>query len=396
MDADLVVVGNGVVGLSTALACRHRDPDLRILLVGPSDRPGAATPAAAAMLAATSEIRPTTFDDPGSAAWLELVLQAVRRWPEWLAEVAEESRIPSSLLPGIARGIVVVGDEHDPGFDAIEDAARRFESPSHRIAPTDIGLLRSDVPRRCLMLEQEGGIDPVELLRFLDHGIDAVGIQRLDARVRRAEPGRLVLASGTSIRASKILLASGSGCERLLDPGTDLPAALPRIGFSHGVGLRGRANRVGVAPRHAIRTPNRDDGSNLYLVPHGEDRIYIGATTTLEDRPRLEPRALEIEMIHRTAERLFTTDLTKASLDPVIGSRPASEDGRPVIGELGDGLWIATGTDRDGLSAAPELSRRLADAISGTDDRIPAGFKPSSRTSPASRRTGSRPPAEVC
>ena len=396
IDADLVVVGNGVVGLSTALACRHLDPDQRILLIGPSHRPGAASPAAAAMLAAASEVRPSTFDDPGMTSWIELVCEAVRHWPEWLAEVAERSRVPSSLVPHITRGIAVVGNEHDSGFDAILHAVERFGSMSHRIDIEEVGLLRTDIPKRCLLIEEEGGIDPVELLRFLDHCIDAVGIERLDGRVRRVEAGRVILESGSLIRADQILIASGSDCHRLLDPECLSFQKLPRIGFSQGVGLRGRPRLEQSIPGHAIRTPNRNDGSNLYLVPHGDGRVYIGATTTLEDRPRLEPLPHEIATIRCAADRMLAPDVLNDSYRPVIGSRPVSADGLPVIGELGDGLWIATGTDRDGLSAAPELSRRLAASISGTTDRIPACFKPSSRTSSPSSRTEIEDQIELC
>ena len=396
MDADLVVVGNGVVGLSTALACRQRDPDQRILLIGPSHRLGAASPAAAAMLAAASEVRPSTFDDPGMTSWIELVCEAVRHWPEWLAEVAERSRVPSSLVPHITRGIAVVGNEHDSGFDAILDAVERFGSMSRRIDIEELGILRTDIPQRCLLIEEEGGIDPVELLRFLDNCIDAVGIERLDGRVRRVEAGRIILESGSSIRAEQILIASGSDCHRLLDPESVSFRSLPRIGFSQGVGLRGRPRLEQSIPRHAIRTPNRNDGSNLYLVPHGDGRVYIGATTTLEDRPRLEPLPHEIATIRCAADRMLANEVLNDSYRPVIGSRPVSEDGLPVIGALGDGLWIATGTDRDGLSAAPELSRRLAASISGTTDRIPACFKPSSRTSSPSSRTAIQDQIELC
>ena len=51
----------------------------------------------------------------------------------------------------------------------------------------------------------------------------------------------------------------------------------------------------------------------------------------------------------------------------MIGSRPVSEDGRPIVGRLEEGLWIATGTGRHGLSAAPRLAAALAASI--LDDR---------------------------
>ena len=377
MDADLIVIGNGVVGLSTAIACRHRDPGLRVILVGPTDRRGAATPAAAAMLAAASEARPTTFEDTASTAWIELLAAAVGSWPDWVRTIAERSGVPSELVPEITHGMVVVGDEADDGFDAIHDAAMRLGVAMTSVDPTEVGLLRRDEPRRCLRLEEEGGVDPLALLRMLDACTISSGITRLDARVRRAAPGRIVLESGRTLRAGNVLIASGSGCQRILKPDSPASLAVPVIRFSHGVGLRGGFHPRSVGSIPVIRTPNRPDGGNIYLVPHGDGGCYLGATTSLEDEARHEPTEHEISMVRLAAARYLTSDLLFASSIPVIGSRPATEDGLPVMGMIEEGLWIATGTDRDGLSAAPELSSILADALVAGSDRIHPGFRPS-------------------
>lgn len=377
MDADLIVIGNGVVGLSAAIACRHRDPDLRVILVGPTDRRGAATPAAAAMLAAASEARPTTFEEPAATAWIELLATAVGSWPDWVRTIAQRSGVPSGLVPEITRGMVVVGDEVDEGFDAIHDAAARLGVAMTSIDPTEVDLLRRDEPRRCLRLEDEGGVDPLALLRLLDACTVSSGITRLDARVRRAEPGRVLLENGKTLRAGNVLIASGSGCRRILKPDSPASLTVPVIRFSHGVGLRGRFHPRSVGSMPVIRTPNRPDGGNIYLVPHGGGGRYLGASTSLEDEARYEPTEHEISMVRLAADRYLNSDRLFASFVPVIGSRPATEDGLPVMGMIEEGLWIATGTDRDGLSAAPELSSVLADALVAGSDRIHPGFKPS-------------------
>ena len=141
-----------------------------------------------------------------------------------------------------------------------------------------------------------------------------------------------------------------------------------------------------------IRTPNRPDGGNIYLVPHGDGGGYLGASTSLERGPRHEPTEHEISMIRLAADRHLAIDLLVDSSRAVIGSRPATEDGLPVIGMLEEGLWIATGTDRDGLSAAPELSTILADAMVDGTDRIHPSFKPSAARTMAMTGTRSDSP----
>ena len=377
MDADLIVIGNGVVGLSTALACRHRDPGLRVIVVGPTDRRGAATAAAAAMLASASEARASTFQDAATTAWIELLADAVEAWPDWLREIAGRSGVPAGLIPEVARGMVVVGDEVDEGFDAIQDAATRLGVSAMPIDPAEVDLVRQDEPRRCLRLEGEGGIDPLALLRLLDACTISSGIIRLDARVRRAEPGRMTLENGRALRAERILIASGSGCQRILEPGSHASLAVPRIRFSHGVGLRGRLRSPLAGSMPVIRTPNRPNGGNIYLVSHGDGHCYVGASTRLEDTARHQPTEHEVSMIQKASDRYLVPDLLAGPPRTVIGSRPATEDGLPVIGSLGEGLWIATGTDRDGLSAAPELSTMLADGLVDGSNRIQSCFEPS-------------------
>ncbi|MEU1824939.1 hypothetical protein ABZ502_21235 [Streptomyces abikoensis] len=48
MTADVMIVGNGALGLSVAVETALRDPALRIAVVGPEPRPGSASVAAGA------------------------------------------------------------------------------------------------------------------------------------------------------------------------------------------------------------------------------------------------------------------------------------------------------------------------------------------------------------
>ena len=245
------------------------------------------------------------------------------------------------------------------------------------VDPAEVDLLRRGEPRRCLRLEDEGGVDPLALLRLLDACTISSGITRLDARVRCAEPGFVSLENGRTLRAGNVLIASGSGCQRILKPDSPASLAVPMIRFSHGVGFRGGFHPRSPGSMPVIRTPNRPDGGHIYLVPHGDGGRYLGASTSLEDEARHEPTEREIAMVRLAADRYLASDVLFTSSQPVIGSRPATEDGLPVVGMIEEGLWIATGTDRDGLSAAPELSSILADALVSGSDRVHPGFKPS-------------------
>jgi glycine oxidase len=79
--ADVVVVGNGVLGLSVAVETVARDPALRVAVVGPRARPGAASVAAGAMLDCSAEVTGRTGEHPTSQAKFAPAREAARLWP---------------------------------------------------------------------------------------------------------------------------------------------------------------------------------------------------------------------------------------------------------------------------------------------------------------------------
>ena len=48
-------------------------------------------------------------------------------------------------------------------------------------------------------------------------------------------------------------------------------------------------------------------------------------------------------------------NITKVDCKPVIGFRPISFDGKPMIGPINKDIFVATGTKRDGLTLGPTI-----------------------------------------
>jgi glycine oxidase len=77
------------------------------------------------------------------------------------------------------------------------------------------------------------------------------------------------------------------------------------------------------------------------------------------------PVVREVVFLLNCAVRQLRRDLTMSSLRATqIGNRPVAFDGYPLVGEAGlEGLWVMTGTYRDGLHLspllAPEVARRM-------------------------------------
>ena len=378
--SDIVVIGNGVLGLSIAIEAIRRAPDARVTLIGPASRTGAATPAAAAMITAISEVLPTTDDDPVESAWFHLVRESVLLWPQWIEELTAAAELPPERTPRITRGLLVLGDEEDLAFDAIERTARRLAAPARRLDGREASALGIGDPvsrRRFLLLEDEGAVDPRSLLDHLELVAARLGVRRLDRSIIGIDTGRVRLTGEVSISAEKIVLAAGAGCTRMLADHPEAARRVPDIRFGIGVGLRCRTHSGLLVPKVPIRTPNRPLGPGTYCVPHSNGTFYVGATTELSRQPRLAPHQEEIDALRSRARELLGLSIADDDGEPVIGHRPVSVDGLPVLGRITDGMFIATGTNRDGLSGAPRIASLLGEALQGGVAAIPPVMRPS-------------------
>ncbi len=89
-----------------------------------------------------------------------------------------------------------------------------------------------------------------------------------------------------------------------------------------------------------------------YLLGFPEGRIVIGAT---REDAGFEHQVTVGGMSSLLAPGLrLAPGLSEATLlETRIGFRPVTADGRPVLGRLADGLFVATGHGREGLTAGP-------------------------------------------
>src|SRR4051794_8379919 len=90
---DVVIVGNGILALSTAYALSQLDSKLVIAIVGPSSRHGGATAAAGAMLGCFGEVTKSTYQSEYTLKKLELSYKAKLMWNDWIMSVNDSSSL---------------------------------------------------------------------------------------------------------------------------------------------------------------------------------------------------------------------------------------------------------------------------------------------------------------
>jgi len=384
---DVVICGNGVLGMATARAIAMQDPLLRVAVVGPATRPGAASPAAGAMLGSFGEVTGPLLRTPSGRARFATGRRAAELWTSWLeginADLDRDSQLDADLGTFLIRNSKS-GTIEDENYVAIKQAVAEAGEPCEDIDANEVpGLnpVEDCRPSEALFLPREGSIDANRLMTTLARLIEQSRRQTMvDGTVAELDirDGRLAgvrLADDTVITSPQVVLAMGVGTQAVLDRIPELAARIPRMFAGVGTSLLLEVKRATFP--HVVRTPNRSFACGLHAVPRG-GHLYCGATNNLSIEPRLATSPGQMTflldcVLDQLDQGLFTASLVRWS----AGNRPVTVDTCPLIGPTSvDGLWLLTGTYRDGLFLSPLLSQHLARRLCGKPGLIGDEFLP--------------------
>ncbi len=315
--ADVVVIGDGIIGLSTALELG--DAGVTSCVIG-AWRPGVASIAAAGILApdgaqAPSEARPFYIASPSYCQ------QLVRRVNAFDPE-----------LHIIERMIEVLGE------DGASDGASLI--PADELLTTEPALA---APHGALMHAQSGAVDNVRLVGAVEAALrrsEAVSFVRDDpaASVRVTASGASVTtASGATVEGGFVVLAAGAWATRI----EGLPRVLPVEP------LKGQMLSVGArVVSHAVMAPG------VYLVPRGDETL-IGASVEHAGFD-VETTAPELDALQHAAIALCPALASAPVTRRWAGLRPATPDLMPIIGPdpEADRLLYACGHSKNGILLA--------------------------------------------
>ena len=356
---DVVIVGGGVIGMSSAWQAAERG--LRVAVIDPAPAAGASS-AAAGMLAPVTELH------YGEQALLQLNLAAARRYPSFVAELEDRT--------GIGVGYRTCGTlavALDAGDRAVLDDLYAFQRSLglavDRLSGKDCRRLEPMLaPGVCggLLVAGDHQVDNRRLLAALAAALELSGVEVVNERVASVavEGDQAVgvqVADGTTIPARSTVLAVGCRTAEIAGlPAGLVPAVRP---------VKGQILRLRVPPAYrpllsrSVRGTVR--GFPIYLVPRDSGELVVGATVEelgfdeqvtaggvyalLRDAVALVPGLTELPLVETTA-RL----------------RPGSPDNAPLVGRTDlPGLVLATGHYRNGILLAPVTADAVADIVSG-------------------------------
>jgi glycine oxidase len=374
---ETLVIGDGILGRWTAAELIRRAPERRVALVAPSGSPGGASRAAGAMLGCFGEVTTETLATPEGEERFALSLAAHRMWPDELERLREDAQRAGEELHHVPDTFVLLnscGSAMDSeNLAALLRALDRFDEPYEEVDPTGLPGLRPRPdarPLRALHLPAEGGVDGRQVLRLVGQRADRAGVATITSEVARIAPREgvgfdVTTTDGRVLVAEQVVVAAGASSGRLLATALGDHAVMPVLA---GAGQAVVARRVTGEPfASVVRTTNRSGACGLHVLPLQGDHEYVGATNVLFAEPELHTYLGVGHFVVDCAVRQLDEQIFLHRVDEWrMGNRPVALDGFPLVGwTQSPGLYVLTGTYRDGFHAAPALAAHAADQLLG-------------------------------
>lgn len=364
-----LIVGNGMVGLAIAAGLSRKVAAEQIVVVGPAGRPNSASMAAAAMLNSFAELEPNALKHPRDRLKFELSQASARLWGSFI----EEFDVPSDFY---RLGTILLNNNasnayEDAAFDAIKGYLKEFDEPFEAVEPnieTSYSPGSEYRSRNALFLPREGVVNPDGVIHALQASLEERGVRFVNGKVTalQKQGGRtegILLEDGSVLMAERVVLANGSMATRLW--GDDC------IKVINGVGATIVLKNPSIKGRYVVRTPNRGGACGIYHAPYQGDLFVVGATNLITTQDDEFPRAESVAaLINGAINQVNHQHRSSSFVRYNFGYRPVSLDGYPVIGQLNDNTFIASGTRRDGYHFAPWLAENVSALL--LDQRLSA------------------------
>lgn len=381
---DVLVVGNGSIGSFIACDIIRKYPHFKIGILGSAARNDSASAAAGAMANVFAEMEHphTSSSETTNQRYLQLGIEGSAGWIKFLEGISRVDGVvtakdtlvflkkdASAFEVANFEKMVSVAKEHEVYADySVIDFTSEMPSATNSIASV-------------AKITGEYALDSGQLLNVMDNFLAENQIDQHSTEVSRINSGTFVSVETSSgiFTARKVIVAAGASS-------ADLLADFPIIPMLQGVGSAYHFNSQRISmpqvfSENVVRTVNRGGAQcGFHIVPR-KDGFYLGAgnyiTFPSESKHRLETLRYLFQTLE---EELIGKDLSYDLVGTLVkGHRPRSIDGLPMIGTFKDdeNIFVATGTNRAGLTWAPRISNEVLRWIKGDgSDALFEGWQP--------------------
>ncbi len=384
MSFDYLIIGNSISGLTTAYRLAQLATHAKIGIVGPAARTGSATMAAGAMLGLFGEVTAENYADHYDRAYFELAYHAQSMWPDFIDEINSQVDPEDSVQIHPDGTFILFNTQDTHDYHAILSTLQEYKEPYEVVAPEDIpGLApeQSACTSAGIYIPRERSVNPIAVLQALEHvlkknpavtQINDTAVQLCTTQPDHMAMAGVRLSNGDLLHAGQVILAAGVGSQDLMDTLPGLAGRIPYLMSGDGVSFSLDQQALGSAQiQHVMRTPNRAGAYSLHVVPGVKNHrfLYLGAGNIMQWKPQSGTSVGNTACIMRNSLREISKHLGNARLLRLNrGNRPTTVDGYPLFGACTciAGLWLLTGTGRDGFQRSPLLSWHMARKLTGT------------------------------
>jgi glycine oxidase len=369
----VVVIGNGAIGLTIAWQILKDYDNAKVFVVGKTSRIGCASIAAAAMFNSFAEIDAGTLSNAVERVKWLFNHEASILWPSLIELLRDETG--KVINHGFGTFVInnhVSDNLEDENFDAIVSALKEFEEPYELISPRLIpGYKPSCQARagRCVHIPREGWINPLNLLEALQHSLFLSNrVELVDAdcvSLSEDHVGNITSIQTdrqTTISGDVFILCPGARFSRIIEA-SNLSVRFPRIFYGSGCTIVLETGESTLS--NCIRTPNRGLACGVYSAPRDQDHTIVGASNLVSPVGLANAQVGSVYTLLKSAMEQLNTDFYRAGLSAVnLGWRPTSEDTVPLIGRSEiNNLMVVTGTKRDGLHCSPLIAKCISELL---------------------------------
>ena len=360
LQADVTVVGDGIIGQSIAFEARR--VGLRVVLIG-KEQAGAATPAAGGMLSPSGE----AFESEQKL--INLATESCRIYPEFIQKIEEVSG-QGTGYDKHGTLMVALTRDHVGQLEQLGKAQQERGLQTRWLDPHVLKELEPNIsPRQCgaLLAADDRQVNPILLRAALVQANAASETQAINHQGEVALETSGGRVSGVQlidhekwdrIESPWVVCASGAWGNQLEEL-QDLPLRP----------VRGQYVKLQGTPllKHVVRTPD------LYMIPREKGVLYLGASMEEAgfDAKPLAGHTMDL-LWHgfRAVPGIYELEM----LETAAGFRPALRDNMPAIGPTQTpGLLTAIGHYRHGIMLAPITALAILELLQA--NRIPELLK---------------------
>jgi D-amino-acid dehydrogenase len=356
---DAIVVGGGVIGMSTAyhLVCGGA----RTLLIDRADK-GRATDAGAGILSPETNSR-----DPD--AWFDFAIEAVAYYPTLVRKLQADQGGDTGYAQ-CGQMIVAVSEDEYEAYEHAKrlifsrQASRGMPSPDdlHEVSPREAQRLFPPLGsvHGAIYYRRAARVDGRLLNQALRQAAERHGLVIRQGGVERLiiqhHTVTGVVADGETLAAGTVVIAGGAWSQAFgMQLGIEIPIA-PQ---------RGQIIHLGLADTDTSAWPMISAFHGHYMVPWPDNRVVVGATRETGSGFRPYATAAGVREVLSEALRVAPGLAAAEIRDIRVGLRPYSADTMPVLGPVPGvrNIYLASGHGPTGLTLGPYSGKVIADLI---------------------------------